>query len=390
MLEKNIIIFSTAYLPFIGGAEIAVKEITDRLDDANFFMITAKMRRGLPKKERLGNVLVYRAGFGFSFDKFLLPIFGFLIFFHLFKKLKAERRKPILWGIMASYGSIAAYFVKLFWPAIPFLLTLQEGDSEMHLRFGKIGFVGFFGKKIIGKADYIQAISDYLKKFAVSRGAKSPIEIIPNGVNLQRIKNQILKIKITRQKLKDRLNIKPNEKVIVTTSRLVYKNAVDVIIDAVNELQAVNYKLQIKLIIIGDGPLRKELELKAKNRKLKVIFIGSVPPNEIYQYLAMADIFVRPSRSEGLGNSFLEAMAMEVPVIGTAVGGIPDFLRDRETGLFCKVDDPEDLAEKIEILLEDSYFRRRIIENSKKLIEEKYDWNKISERINKIFINYCN
>ena len=80
----NIVIFSTAYLPFVGGAELAIKEITDRISGINFFLITSRLRRDLPKEEKIGNVLVFRLGAGFSFDRFLLPILGFLKFFRLY------------------------------------------------------------------------------------------------------------------------------------------------------------------------------------------------------------------------------------------------------------------------------------------------------------------
>ena len=196
MPKKSIIIFSTAYLPFVGGAEVAIKEITDRLNNAEFFLITARMKRVLPKKEKVGNIMVYRLGFGFSFDKFLLPILGFFKFFRLNSKFKIQNLKLIIWGMMASYGSIAAYFIKLFKPQIPFLLTLQEGDSERHLKWGKFGLVGLFGKLIIRKADYIQTISGYLKDFAIKRDARAPIEVVPNGADLQKLKSQISKLQL--------------------------------------------------------------------------------------------------------------------------------------------------------------------------------------------------
>jgi len=98
---------------------------------------------------------------------------------------------------------------------------------------------------------------------------------------------------------------------------------------------------------------------------------------------------VRPSRSEGLGVSFLEAMAAGLPIIGTPVGGIPDFLKDGETGLFTKVDDPEDLAKKIELLFSDEALRQKLVRNGRKLVEEKYQWSKIARDMGKIFKELC-
>ena len=380
-MTKNVLIFSTVYLPMIGGAELAVKEITDRLPECNFSLITSRMSRRYPKTEKIGNIEVYRVGFGCSCDKFLLPILGFLKAHSLLKI-----HKPILiWSIMASYGGIAALFFKKKYSKIPFLLTLQEGDYHPEK---KLGFAGLFFKKIVKKADYIQTISDYLKEEAIKAGARPEIvEVAPNGADLEKIRNSKSEMRNKAIKLKSELNIKEGEKIIITVSRLVEKNAVDVIIDSFNIL---TWKLSfqnLKLLIIGDGYLRNNLELKAKSRKLQaqVVFLGNLPQEKVYQYLLISDVFVRPSRSEGLGSAFIEAMACGVPVIGTRVGGIPDFLEDRKTGLFCEIDNPENLAVKIKELLENENLRREIIANSLKLVEEKYSWDKISIQMKNIF-----
>src|SRR3989338_9074532 len=159
-MAKNVLIFSTAYLPLIGGAELAVKEITDRLPEYRFFLITSRMNRQLPKSEKIGNVEVYRVGFGFSFDKYLLPIFGFL----KAKSFLKANNFNLIWAIMASYGGIAAGLTKKFYQKAPFLLTLQEGDYSPDKKFG---LAGLFLKKIVKSADYIQAISNYLKEEAI-------------------------------------------------------------------------------------------------------------------------------------------------------------------------------------------------------------------------------
>ncbi len=283
---------------------------------------------------------------------------------------------------MAAYAGLAGLFFKLLHPRTPALLTLQEGDSEKHI-LSRVGVFYPLWRLIFKKADYIQAISNYLAGFARRHGARCPIEVVPNGVNLGKFKVESLKLKVDDQK------------VIITTSRLVYKNGVDVLIRAfarLKDLQLTTYNLQ--LLIVGDGPEREALELQVKSYKLKdhIRFVGHVDPDLIPQYLAQADIFVRPSRSEGLGNSFLEAMAAGLPVIGTAVGGIPEFLKDGQTGLFCRVDDPQDLAEKIKLVFDNPDLSGRLIENGRKLVEERYSWDTVSERLDSVFrkLTTCN
>jgi len=117
----------------------------------------------------------------------------------------------------------------------------------------------------------------------------------------------------------------------------------------------------------------------------RAFLLGSIPPDDAPKYLAASDIFIRPSLSEGLGSAFLEAMAAGVPIIGTRVGGIPDFLVDGETGLFCEAQNPQSIAEKIKLLLADETLRQKLITNGKKLVAEKYNWNIIVKQMEEIF-----
>ena len=384
---KKVLIFSTAYFPFIGGAEVAVKEITGRIDDIQFDLITARMDRKLPKQERIGNVNVFRMGFGLgALDKIILAKFGFL------KALKLNKKNnyDVVWSIMASQASIAAALFKIFKPKKKLILTLQEGDEEEYLARYVFNIKWLYKLLIrpwhllvFKKADKVTAISNYLKERAVKNGVKATVEIIPNGAILNyelRITNYEL------NELRNSLGIKEGEKVLITTSRLVKKNAIGDAIDAMRYLPE-----NIKFLILGDGSLKDELKLKAKsyNLKAKIIFLGQVDQKQISKYLHISDIFIRPSLSEGLGNSFLEAMTAELPVIATPVGGIPDFLKDGETGWFCKVKNPKSIAEKIEYILDDENKEvvERVKENAKKLVEEKYNWDIIASKIKNVFNN---
>ena len=78
-------------------------------------------------------------------------------------------------------------------------------------------------------------------------------------------------------------------------------------------------------------------------------------------------------------------MAVGLPVIAPPVGGIPDIIKEGKTGLFCKTGDHKDLAEKILILFENEMLAKSIVENSRKMIEERFLWSKISENYENIF-----
>src|SRR3989344_5399971 len=315
---KKILIFSTNYLPNIGGAELAIKHVTDNLDDVEFDLIAARMDKDLPARENIGNINVFRVGRGNKWDKLLLPLYGL----NLASKLHQRDDYDLIFSSMASYGGETARRFKMKYPAVPFLLNLQEGrdfSSTFFLR-------DYVFKKIINAADIIVVISDFLKHVAIRNGVKKEkIQLIPNGVDIKNFSREFNYAELS--KLNDDLGIKPDEKVIISASRLTSKNGIDILIEAfsilVNHWQGGRYKL----ILAGDGPLKEKLSALAKELEVedRISFLGTVTQEDLPRYFAISNVFVRPSRSEGLGSAFLEAMAGGLPVIATPVGGIIDF-----------------------------------------------------------------
>ena len=379
---NNTAVFSLARYPFVGGAEIALKEITERLPEFSFQIFSHDFQK-------------YGHG----------KLVKFLYIFHAWRAAeKAHKKEPFsaMWAVMASYGGLAALLFKIFHPSVPFLLTIQEGDSEAHI-LRRVGIFYTFWKMIFKKADHIQVISNYLADFARRHGATCPIDVVPNGVNVDAYKS-------------DKTDKSNKAYTIITTSRLVFKNGVDILIRAMaviaseakqsykNDGKIATAKVprdDIRLLILGSGPDEKKLKNLAAELGVAdtIEFFGHVEPGLIPGYLSKADLFVRASRSEGLGNSFLEAMAAGLPVIGTKVGGIPDFLvplslrgsdSDRgnlANGFFVEVNSPRDLAEKIMILLENDQLRKKLGESGRKLVLANYSWDSISGKMEKIFKN---
>ncbi|HEY4504996.1 MAG TPA: glycosyltransferase [Candidatus Paceibacterota bacterium] len=363
-MKRHVLIFSTTYFPNIGGAEVAIKEITDRLGDYDFELICARLEPQLPSKELIGKVLVHRLGFGNSFDKLLILFLGVI------KIWQIDRSRPIklFWSVMVTYASGAPYIFNIlrFWKKIPIVLTLQEGDSEEHLTKRHFGLLDMSWRLSIPRSTAISAISHYLASRAKRFGYRGEPYVVPNGVSDDYFD-------VPKQKT--------DGKAIVTTSRLVHKNGIDTLIRAMALLPEHN------LVIAGDGEERERLETLTRelNLESRVKFLGTVSREDLPKLLASADIFCRSSRSEGQGISFLEAMAAGLPVIATKVGGIPDFLTDRETGLFCKVSNPESIAEKVKELMGDQALCGKIIKNARELMRNKFTWDKISEQMKEVF-----
>ena len=375
---KRILIFSTAYYPFVGGAEVAIKEITDRLaDDYEFEMLTALTDKKLPRLEKVGNVLVHRLGWGCpKLDKLYLAAFGQI------KGLKLHRQKnyQVVWAIMASFGGLAASKFQRR-TGLKYLLTLQEGDP-LELILKKVRLFRPAFNKIFSRADALQAISRYLYDWGVRMGFKGALaEVIPNGVDVGRFTVDFDLREI--QAVRNSFGFLPDAKIIVTASRLEVKNGLEDVIRALTQLPQ-NYCFYV----CGAGELETKLKIltKASGLERRVNFAGFKSHEDLPKILKASDIFIRPSLTEGLGNSFLEAMAVGLPTIGTLVGGISDFLQDGATGLVCEPKNPESIARAIIRAGEMSAdVKKSLHQNAMKIINERYNWEYISGRMDKMF-----
>ena len=403
---KKVLIFSLAYFPkYIGGAEIAIKEITGRNPDIEFHMVTNRFDAALPKVEKIGNVLVHRIGIArrnasmSDLQKWPLnlnkPLFQFLAAFKAVQ-LHSKYTYDGTWAMMAHSCGVPAALFKLMYPRVPYLLTLQEGDPPKRIERIMLPLWPLFTRAFTS-ADIVQVISTFLGRWARARGFRGPLEVIPNAVDTGHFSKRYPETAIN--KIKDSLGKKMGDVFLVTTSRLVHKNAVDVVIKALPLLPE-----NVRFIVLGVGP--DDLMLKRLARESgvpeRVRFVGEVAHTDIPEYLQASDIFVRASRSEGMGNSFVEAMAAGLPVVATQEGGIADFLFDPEkirasanshgagekhtqefgapsteykTGWAVDKDSPEQIASAVKNIMEHSEKVRAVTATAKAMVIEKYDWD---------------
>src|SRR3989338_6526654 len=284
-----IFVFSTAYLPFIGGAEVAIEQVAKRLGDKyDFLIFTSRMRRDLPKREVRSEGVVVRVGLGTRFDKFLLLIFGPFCAWRLARSFDLAPDRMIWWAMDFSFGAGVAGILKIFYQKIPLIFTIQYGYGDERVAKGRLGLMNLAFRLILLQSDYVTAISNYLLNLCGQYGYIGEEAVIHNGVDLKKFTNQ---------------ESRTENRVIISTSRRVYKNGLDI--------------------------LEKAFEIVKKtfpDTELKIV--SDVPYDELPKYLWKASIFVRPSRSEGMGNAFVEALAAGVPIIGTPVGGILDIIED--------------------------------------------------------------
>ena len=398
MNRKKVLIFSMSYYPqFVGGAEVAIKEITDRIPGIEFHMVTLRYDSTLPKIEKVENVLVHRIGlskknvqpedlkkFPLHFNKYWYQIFASRKAEELYKKYRYDA----VWAMMAHSTAIPAGLFKKKHADIPYLLTLQEGDPPEYIenlmkRVWKLFTQGFIS------ADYLQAISTFLLDWGKRMGFAGKSIVIPNGVDVSHFLEPVSSEEIHR--VQEKIGKKQGEIWLITTSRLVHKNGIDAVIRALALLPK-----SIHFLVLGTGPDEGMLRALAKDKGVceRVHFYGFVDHKEIPYFYKACDIFIRPSRSEGFGNSFVEAMAARLPVIATQEGGIRDFLFDEErnpdvgmTGWAVDKDSPEDIKNAVERILSDKEKKQEVVRRAKDMVVAKYDWGIVAEDMKKLLDN---
>ncbi|MBU4369132.1 glycosyltransferase family 4 protein [Patescibacteria group bacterium] len=165
-----------------------------------------------------------------------------------------------------------------------------------------------------------------------------------------------------------------------------YFKGVNLLIQAIDKLK--NKMPDLKLLIVGDGDLRLDYEklVKELNIENKVVFAGKIGDNELPDYYNLADVFAFPSltRSEAFGLVSLEAMACAKPIIVSDLPGPRTLVESN--GLIVKVNNLDDLAEKIHYIFKDKQRLREFGQRSLILVQEKYYWPQIVKEIEKIYV----
>ncbi len=388
---KRILIFSLAYLPYVGGAEMALREIAERIDrrDIEFHLVTLRFDSAWPKEERMGNMIVHRIGIGrknarigatFSPAFYISKIFFIPLAAGAGIRLHKDLRFDAAWAMMA-YMMFPIVIMRLCGVRLPYAVTLQEGDT-FERTFGRARLRPVMPLLDYGfrRAAVLQAISRFLGTWARRRGFEGPLEIIPNGVDGARFSKDVSLEQ--KEALRQRYGLSDRDTVLCSVSRLVRKNGIDLAIRALPDLPPA-----LKLLIIGDGPERAALEVLAQELGVRdrVVFAGHVDHAHLPEHLHAADIFIRPSRSEGQGIAFIEAMAAGLPVIAPPVGGITDFLfgasRDpgREaTGYIIDPESPPSISAAVREIMDDPLRAHQIAIHAQRTALRDYEWDAIA------------
>jgi glycosyltransferase involved in cell wall biosynthesis len=176
---------------------------------------------------------------------------------------------------------------------------------------------------------------------------------------------------------------------ILFVARLVEKKGCEYLIRATAQLR--DRRRNARLVVIGDGPLRGELESLATTLKVPADFLGVQGPDAVREWMQRAWVLCNPSvtasngDTEGLGMVFAEAQATGLPVVSTLHGGIPEVVRDGETGLLARERSVEDLTGHLERMLIDRAFWDECSERAKVWIREQFDIRRCTAGLESIY-----
>lgn len=217
------------------------------------------------------------------------------------------------------------------------------------------------------------ACSNFVRNWLIKKG------LAPETI--QTVYNTSSPVNSGRSEVPLRANIDPNATIVLYVGRLVRGKGIEVLLDALATVQ------EIAAVIVGDGPLRSYLEMKAKMHEGDVYFAGRV--TDPGPYYARADVVVLPSRMEAFPITLVEAAAHGKPVIATNVGGVPEVVRHGETGLLVEFGNVAELKHALEHM-RDPEERRKMGEAARRAWETRFSPAHLVEAIAKTYQEVLN
>lgn len=175
--------------------------------------------------------------------------------------------------------------------------------------------------------------------------------------------------KMDSQSLRNEFGIAPNERMILSIGRLSHEKAH---LDLAHALAQLKASHNCKLVIVGDGPERSQLERTAESLGIKHLIVFAGQQSNVARFYAAADVFALPSHSEGSPNVLLEAMAAELPIVATAVGGVTEIVTNNESALLVPPRNPQALAESLAQILSNAGIAKQLSTNAHRIVRTHY------------------
>jgi glycosyltransferase involved in cell wall biosynthesis len=312
------------------------------------------------------------------FQVLLLPLVILSGIFSLSRLLKKEPSIGLIHAHWAVPNSIIAILGRgMAHVKIPVITSFPGSDVTTLSMMGGLG--RFITRKIIGRSEQLSCNSHDLQDVLVKLGLdRNKIDLVIYAVDPGQVKFN----GAARDKIRKDLGITGNEKMLLMVGRFVPKKGFGTAFKAMKQIT--DKEKDVKMVVVGDGNLRSAyMDILSKDGTTdSVIFAGTVPLDTLHDFYSACDLFIMPTRrlpADGLNVAVVEAMSCNRPVVATNIGGNELVVMDGENGFLCDEDDHHQLAEKVLAVLNDDDLARRMGYNSRKLVEEKFNWNAVAQ-----------
>lgn len=367
-MKPRILVICPYYPPHIGGLESHADEFNEYLAK-NGFEITVFTPRlpkeAIEKENKYKHVEIIRFPAWEIIPNYPLPCFWNKKFWNLWKNLKTKkydwvisRTRFFLTSVMAG---CFAKKNKTRW------LHIEHGSDFVKLNNPIKSFLGkffdyTFGRCILKNANEVVANSKASAYFCKKLYSFREYKYIYRGVELGKIENNLE----IQKKYKDKVKI-------IFAGRLIDGKGVQDLIKAVSKISLDNWVL----LIIGDGPMKNDLEKYVKDLELesKIKFLGQMERSNLMGIINVGDIVVNPSYTEGLPTSVIEAAKCGKAIIATDVGGTREIIENYKSGILILAKRPDILTQKIELLIINTKLREQLGQEARKKVENSFDWN---------------
>lgn len=340
--------------PTYGGSGVVATELGKALADKGYeiHFITYKQPFRLDAFHE--NIFFHEVNFTnyplFDYPPYETALAGKIVDVALYAKLDLLHVHYAIPHASAAY--IAQKILKSKNYHLPFITTLHGTDITLVGRDETFIPVVTFSME---KSNGLTSVSESLKKDTYTNfNISNAIEVIPNFIDFSRFK------KLNKDHFRKVIS-RNDEKIIMHTSNFRKVKRVE---DVVNMFCLVREKIEAKLLLVGDGPERQNIEKLTRQvcKPEEVHFLGK--QEAVEELLAISDLFILPSETESFGLAALEAMACEVPVISTNTGGLPEINIQGVTGYLSNVGDTADMAKNAISILNDETVLKQFKKNA--------------------------
>lgn len=354
----RILMVSLDFPPVVGGISAHVYELSKTMvQQGHEVIVLTRARKGLPDREECDGIEVRRVVL-----RLAAPFYGLFINAAIHRLVREKHP-----DLVHVHGMAPLEWLQPL--SAPLVYTNHTSGYLARIQKGGIRRM-FFLRRYLSKPNLILAPSQELLQIPFRIPAH--LRYIPNGVDVKRYrfsgKDRIL--------IREKYGFSEKDRVGILTRRFVEKNGVIFFAKACEFLKK---ETSLRFILIGDGPEAASVRnLLEKHVEGRFIMTGSLMHPEILPYYSAADFSVLPSLMEATSISGLEAMSYGLPLVGTRVGGIPDLIEDRKTGLLCEPASAESLADAIVQLL--TLDMKTMGYRGRKRVEEEFAWDRIAEK----------